>query len=106
EDQYVLARNGLEALKGAAPAVSRIASLFNPRAIPEIALRALDESASQLRVRLQRVGVNTPDDLEGAFTAIVKNRAQAVLVQDSQMLARYSERVTELALQPRLPTIP
>jgi len=103
--QHELDRKRLEVLKEAVPAVSRIAYLFNPRAIPEIALRALDESASQLRVRLQRVGVNTPDDLEGAFTAIVKNRAQAVLVQDSQMLARYSERVTALALQHRLPTI-
>ena len=103
--QHELDRKRLEILKEAVPSVSRMAYLFDPRAIPETALRALDESASQLKVRLQRVGVNKPDELEAAFTAIVGQRAQAVLVQDAQMLSRYSERVTALALQHRLPSI-
>jgi putative tryptophan/tyrosine transport system substrate-binding protein len=103
--QHELDRKRLEILKEAVPSVSRMAYLFDPRAIPETALRALDESASQLKVRLQRVGVNKPDELEAAFTAIVSQRAQAVLVQDAQMLSRYSERVTALALQHRLPSI-
>jgi putative tryptophan/tyrosine transport system substrate-binding protein len=103
--QHELDRKRLEVLKEAVPSVSRIAYLFDPRAIPETALRALDESASQLKVRLQRVGVNNPDELEAAFTAIVKKRAQALLVQDAQMLSRYSERVTALALRHRLPSI-
>jgi putative tryptophan/tyrosine transport system substrate-binding protein len=103
--QHELDRKRLEILKEAVPSVSRMAYLFDPRAIPETVLRALDESASQLKVRLQRVGVNKPDELEAAFTAIVSQRAQAVLVQDAQMLSRYSERVTALALQHRLPSI-
>jgi len=103
--QHGLDRKRLEILKEAVPSVSRIAYLFDPRAIPETALRALDESASQLKVQLQRVGVNKPDQLEDAFTAIVSKRVQAVLVQDAEMLWRYSERVTALALQHRLPTI-
>ena len=49
--------------------------------------------------------MNKPDELEAAFAAIVKERAQAVLVQDAQMLSRFSERVTTLALQHRLPTL-
>jgi ABC-type uncharacterized transport system substrate-binding protein len=103
--QHELDRKRLEILKEAVPSVSRIAYLFNPSAVPETALRALDESAGLLKVRLQRVGVNRPDELEAAFTAIVKERVQAVLVQSSQMLARYSPRVTALALRHRLPTI-
>jgi putative tryptophan/tyrosine transport system substrate-binding protein len=59
--QHGLDRKRLEILKEAVPSVSRIAYLFDPRAIPETALRALNESASQLKVQLQRVGVNKPD---------------------------------------------
>jgi len=103
--QYELDRKRLEVLKEAVPSVSTIAYLFNARAIPETALRALDQSATQLKVQVERVGVNTPDEINGAFTTIVKKRTQAVLVQDSQMLSRYSERVTALALQHRLPTV-
>src|SRR4030095_8721054 len=58
--QHELDRKRLEILKEAVPSVSRMAYLLDPRAIPETALRALDESASQLKVRLQRVGVNKP----------------------------------------------
>src|SRR5262249_52434540 len=90
--QHELDRKRLEILKEAVPSVSRIAYLFDARGIPDKALRALDESAGVLKIRLQRVGVNTPDDLEPAFIAIVKERGQAVLVQDAQMLSRFSER--------------
>lgn len=103
--QFELDRKRLEILKEAVPAASRIAYLFNPGAVPETALRALDESAGLLKVRLQRVGVSKPDELEAAFASIVEGQAQAVLVQNSQMLALYSPRVTALALRHRLPTI-
>ena len=103
--QHGLDRKRLEILKEAVPSVSKIAYLFDPLAIPETALRALDESASQLKVQLQRVGVTKPDQLEVAFTDIVSKRAQAVLVQDAEMLFRYWERVTALALRHRLPSI-
>ena len=49
--------------------------------------------------------MNKPDQLEVAFTAIVSKRAQAVLVQDAEMLFRYSAQVTALALRHRLPSI-
>src|SRR5262249_27590225 len=58
----------LEVLKDAVPSVSTTASLFNSRAIPETALRALDQSPTQLKGQLERGGVNTPDELNGAFT--------------------------------------
>jgi ABC-type uncharacterized transport system substrate-binding protein len=103
--QHELDRKRLEILKEALPSISRIAYLFDSRAVPETALQALDQSASLLKVRLQRIGVNEPGELDTVFTAIVKGRAQAVLVQDAQMLSRFSERVTALALRHRLPTM-
>jgi putative ABC transport system substrate-binding protein len=51
------------------------------------------------------VGVNKPDEFEAAFIAIVNERGQAVLVQDAQVLSRFSEQVTALALRHRLRTM-
>jgi hypothetical protein len=62
--QHELDRKRLEILKEAVPSVSRVVYLFDSRAIPETALRALDESAGPLKVRLQRVGVTRPEEIE------------------------------------------
>jgi len=103
--QPELDRKRLEVLKEALPSATRISYLFNPDAIPETALRALDESARLLGVRVLRVRVRTPAELEPAFAVMVKESAQAVLVQDGVLLARYVDRVTALARKHRLPAI-
>jgi putative ABC transport system substrate-binding protein len=103
--QHELDRKRLEILTEAVRSVTRVAYLFDPEPAPESALPALDESARVLSVRILRAGVRSPSELESAFAAMVKDAAQAVLVQDSTLLARYVNRVTALALNYRLPTI-
>jgi putative tryptophan/tyrosine transport system substrate-binding protein len=103
--QPELDRKRLEILKEAVPSVSRITFLFSASAIPETQTLRLNEAAAQLKVQLQRVGVSKPDELEPAFNAMAKERTEAILVQDAHMLARFSERVTSLALRYRLPTM-
>jgi putative ABC transport system substrate-binding protein len=103
--QHELDRKRLEILREVLPAIAKIAYLFNPTAVPGTALRALDVSAGLLNVQLRRFEAEQPGQLEAVFTAIAKERSQAVLVQDSSMLARSSERVTGLALQHRLPAM-
>jgi putative tryptophan/tyrosine transport system substrate-binding protein len=103
--QHELDRKRLEVLKDAVPSVARIAYLFETVAIPEGALQALEASARLLGVRLQRVGVLDPAQIETAFDAYVKRHADGVLVQDSVFLSRYAERITRLALTQRLPTV-
>jgi ABC-type uncharacterized transport system substrate-binding protein len=100
-----LDRKRLEILKEAVPSVSRITFLFSASAIPETQTLRLNEAAALLKVQLQRVGVSKPDELEPAFNAMAKERTEAILVQDAHMLARFSERVTSLALRYRLPTM-
>jgi len=103
--QPELDRKRVEVLKEAIPSVTRISYLFDPDAIPEIALRALDESGRLLGVRILHIGVRTPAEIEGAFTSITKEGAQAVFVQDGVLFSRYADRVTAAALKHRLPTI-
>jgi len=103
--QPELDRKRLEILKEAVPSVSRITFLFSASAIPEAQTLRLNEAAALLKVQLQRVGASKPDELEPAFNVMAKERTEAILVQDAHMLARFSERVTSLALRYRLPTM-
>jgi putative ABC transport system substrate-binding protein len=95
----------LEVLKEALPGVTRVAFLFNPEAVLDPWLRALDESAGRLGVKIQRVAVREPGQIEAAFADVVKARTQAVFVQDASHLARHADQITALALRHRLPSI-
>jgi len=100
-----LDRKRLELLKEVVPTASRIAVLFVPGATPETMLRALDESAGLLRTEVLRVPVREPGELDSAFSHLVKERAQALLVEDTAMFAANIERIAVLALKHRLPAI-
>jgi len=100
-----LDRKRLELLKEAVPTASRIAFLFVPGMTPETMLRALGESAGLLRIEVLRVPVREPGELDSAFSHLVKERAQALFVEDTAMFAANIERIAVLALKNRLPAI-
>jgi hypothetical protein len=55
----------LEILKEAAPEVKRVAVLYNPRnRMDELALEAIEAAAKPLKIRIQRLAVRTPADVE------------------------------------------
>jgi len=95
----------LEVLKEAVPSASRIAFLVVPASITESRLRGLDDSARRLGVRLQHVGADEPSQIEAAFTAVVKDGAHAILVQDNVVFSRNVDRIAVHALRHRLPTL-
>jgi putative ABC transport system substrate-binding protein len=95
----------LEVLKETVPSASRVADLVVPGTWREPALRQLEDSARLLGVRLQRVAVREPGQLEAAFGEMTKERVQAVLVRDAANLAANVDQVAALALKHRLPTI-
>ena len=103
--QAELDQKRLEVLKETVPAVTRMAYLFDPAAVADVALLALEDSARLLKVRITRVGAQTPSHIEAAFTLMIKESAQALLVQDAVLFARHLDQVTGLALRYRLPTI-
>jgi putative tryptophan/tyrosine transport system substrate-binding protein len=101
-----LGPRGLELLSSVVPEAKRIAVLWNPD-IPSHTpgLKALEEAARTLRVQLQAVGARTAAELEGAFSAMARERAQAVLVLSSPDFIAERQRVAELAMRHRLPTM-
>jgi putative ABC transport system substrate-binding protein len=95
----------LEVLKETVSSVAHIGYLYDAKAVPEATLRGLESSAQRLGVRLSRFGLSSPEEIEQAFAAMVNERVQAVLVQDTVMISRYSDRVATVAIKHRLPTI-
>jgi len=96
----------LELLSSAVPVAKRIAVLWNPDTPSHSpALKAVEEAGRTLRVQLQAVGARTAAELEGAFTAMARARAQAVLVLGSPIFFTERRRMAELAMRHRLPTM-
>ena len=96
----------LELLKEIVPKLSRVAILgnssepANPKSLKEIEL-----AAESLAVHIQPLDVLGPTDIETAFRAATKARADALVVLPSPVLTDQRARVANLALKSRLPAI-
>jgi len=101
--QTELGAKGLEILRSVGPTITRIAVLWHP-GTPSAApgLKALEEPARRLRLELQPVGARSPAELEGAFAAMARARAQGVVVLATPIFFGERQRLGELH---RLPTM-
>jgi len=94
----------LELLKEIAPKVSRVAALWDP-ATGASQLKAMEVAGRSLAVQVQVLEVRSSEDFEGAFRAAKKERAGALNVLASPLLASYSTTIIDLAARSRLPAI-
>ncbi len=104
--QTELGPKGLELLHAVVPAATRIAVLWHPgtpSAVP--GLKALEEPARLLALQVQPVGARTAGELEGAFATMARGRAQALIVFSTPPLITARQRLAELAIAHRLPTM-
>jgi putative ABC transport system substrate-binding protein len=97
----------LELLKEIIPKLSRVAVLgTSTRPGHAQALREVELAAGAFRVQLQFLDVQTPNDIEIAFRAASKGRAEAVLMMVAGGVAGdHRTQVVELAVKSRLPAI-
>ena len=104
--QTEIGAKGLEILRSVVPTVTRIAVLWHP-GTPSAApgLKALEEPARRLRLELQPVGARSAAELEGAFAAMARARAQGVVVLATPIFFGERQRLGELAIAHRLPTM-
>jgi putative tryptophan/tyrosine transport system substrate-binding protein len=96
----------LALLKEALPGISRVTTLLtpdSPSAIP--AFNDAQEAARSLGLRLQRVDVRRPEDLEKAFARLTHEHAEALAPLSSSMFRGHRARIVELASRYRLPGI-
>ncbi len=98
----------LELLKEILPKLSRVAALWHPGAYGERTmsdmLQRMEAAARALGVQLDRVGVRDPGDIESAFAAMARNRAEALIVFPSPMLFAERRRIVDLAGRHRMPS--
>ena len=97
----------LELLKEIVPKLSRVA-VFGTSTSPDNAqsLREVELAAGALKVQLQYLDVLGPKDIETAFRAASKGRAEAVLMMVAGAVATaHRTRIVELAIKNRLPVI-
>jgi ABC-type uncharacterized transport system substrate-binding protein len=99
----------LELLKQALPRVSRVAGLRHPGAFSEGTMKDMlketEAAAGTLGVQLQLVDVRGPDEFDRAFSTMIRERAEALLVFPSTMLFAQGKRIVDLAAKHRLPSM-
>ena len=94
----------LELLKEAVPRATRFGALWNPaNPIHGPVLKELEGAARALKVQLHPVPVQDPNELESAFSALARKRAQALTVISDGMFLAQRDRIIALAARSRLP---
>jgi ABC-type uncharacterized transport system substrate-binding protein len=97
----------LQLLREAAPGISRVAVLWNPEnaVFQTQLLRQAWAAAPVLGVQLKTFGMQGPDGLDLAFSAITAERVDALLVLADPGLALHQQRIVAFAERSRLPAM-
>src|SRR6266508_4113798 len=96
----------LELLLQVVPRVSHLALLIDETSPGTVLIaKGTQAAAAALGLRLQSLGVRDPGELDRAFAAMKEARARALIVESSSMLFTWRERLADLALKNRLPTM-
>lgn len=104
--QAELSGKRLGLLKEVVPKLSRVAFIWwSEVRDPDFALKDAEPVARHLRVEIQSLPVKGADDIEGAFQAATKKRAQAIMFANGSLFAIQRQRIIELAAKHRLPAI-
>src|SRR5438876_1281183 len=94
----------LELLKEIVPKIRRVAILSNPaNAYHQLAIREVNVAARSLGVQLQLLEARGPNEFDGAFHAMVKERVGALLVLSDAIFGSHRTRLADLAARSRLP---
>ena len=97
----------LELLKEAVPRISVVATPWNPEAgqIAGVELEEARTAAKALGIQIRPYEIKSAEDIDRAFGALKKLRANALLIPGAPLMTQNSSRVAKLALNLRLPSI-
>jgi ABC-type uncharacterized transport system substrate-binding protein len=96
----------LELLREAMPGLSRVSVLWNsanPANTP--VMRETVIVTTRLGMKLDLVDLRAPDQIEDALAAVVRHRADALLIMPESAFFAYAARINEVAIKHRFPTI-
>jgi len=96
----------LELLKETVPKVRRVAILSNPgNPSHALAISDVKVAARSLGVQLQLLEARGPNEFDGAFAAMAKERVGALLVVADAMFGPHRARLADLAAKNQLPSM-
>jgi putative ABC transport system substrate-binding protein len=95
----------LELLKEVIPQLFRVAVLWTPSHPASTIWRRTEVAAQSLGVQLQGAEIRERDDLELAFVAIKRERAEALLMLRNPLVNDLTKRIANHAAASRLPAI-
>ena len=96
----------LELVKQVIPKVSRVAVLYNPADRSNVLVfEQLQQSAPNLRLILQPLAVREPSEFEAAFSAMTRERANAMLVAAGVLTDEHKELLVSHAAKRRMPSM-
>jgi putative ABC transport system substrate-binding protein len=97
----------LELLKEAVPRISVVATPWNPEAGPiaGVELEEARTAAKALGIQILPYEIKSAEDIDRAFGALKKLRANAILIPGAPLMTQNSRRIARLALSLRLPSI-
>jgi ABC-type uncharacterized transport system substrate-binding protein len=96
----------LELLKEVVPKISQVAVLWNPPNPGSAnALKETKLTAQALGVKLQPLEVRKLDDFDGAFRAVTKSRAGALMTLGDPLSVRHRAQILDFAARNKLPAM-
>jgi putative ABC transport system substrate-binding protein len=100
------ATKSLEVLKQGAPHLTRVAILLDLSNQAEVAqIPEVDAAAQTLGLKVQRVDVRSAPDLDVAFAAVIRERAQGLYLYPLRISRADVERIVSFAAKNRLPSV-
>jgi putative ABC transport system substrate-binding protein len=101
-----LSRKRFEILKEAVPKTSRVAVIFSTTTLlDKDELREMESEALRVAVKVQSIDVRDRREIQGAFTAVMRERADALIILQGAFTNAYRTELTELAANKRLPSM-
>jgi ABC-type uncharacterized transport system substrate-binding protein len=101
-----LSAKRIELLKEALPRIQRLGVLFNPdNSINDRNLPAMEQTAKLLKIGIQRFEVRAVEEFKNAFSAMTKQRVDAVALPEDDFLNANQTQILELVAKHRLPSI-
>ncbi len=102
-----LAGKRLELIREVVPKLSRVTFLaYGPDPAHELFVKEAQDAARQFGMNFQPLVIGAPEEIEGAFSAMIKERAGALIIQPLFINnLGQGPRIAGLAAKHRLPTV-
>jgi putative ABC transport system substrate-binding protein len=102
----VLAGKRVQLLKEAVPAISRIGILANPNHAGEsVEFAETQAAANIMTLSVQRHTAQVSDDFAGAFSALIKQRANGLITFPDALMLAHRKEIAEFAAKRRLASL-